>query len=684
MSRSLTVGVRQGQPQGGGASSYGTRCCPLLSYAPDRITSAVLTVLEVGNTAKQRDLWSPPILNISLSASKFEDSLTTGMPSISDMFKRVVQKQATQASAAGEGCSREREAGTSRVALSDSMVMGGSVRAGETMDGACNGSDSSSTRSRLDSGATHRHEGGILAYLTEEQSRRETSNVTTVLEDSDPDDPGEINQKKIEKDTSPGNSFFKKFLMRKRSSANEQGPHSESIRNSNLKGSSVSYEDDDSCDAAINLLVDQLDADSDDEGSSFKRDLELNPISKNRPNSSVCEAETTPQEVYEVSTDSDEDSSRPLPGASKTTNALKVSNSNHNAEPCDEDHEYESNQKTVSDKERKSEDCPRLLTTSTSAPPVSVSELFPDLDSVDESLLSLLPADLRRAVAQALVKHKADQAGKEALRKTGIWRYMNKQDSNRGSDSERGREDLKMNEGRVKANLSISSSSHESKPKSRDVNNSKSESSSSKGGGIEKYMTQQVRDERAEGKSPFTENSHKNASCSRTKDSIKQPGVDIIHAGCSINIAKFSRVDGNCSETSTSIHQTDDSEASTFNKQTDKRNNHEEDVNVGTSNGTNIPQETIDCDRCGAPVPLTDIEEHLDYHVALDLQKQFGGGVSAVTPSRGSIAGGASDRSALGTSKNSTQAKPGKRKLSSKTTTPEAKKNRTLDTFFKK
>lgn len=82
----LVVSVRKVGQEGGTS-----RSCPLVTYDAARVAKdalAALTKLNTSSTTASGDVWSPPLTNISLAATKFRDSVEDGSQEISKFLVR--------------------------------------------------------------------------------------------------------------------------------------------------------------------------------------------------------------------------------------------------------------------------------------------------------------------------------------------------------------------------------------------------------------------------------------------------------------------------------------------------------------------------------------------------------------------------------------------------------------------
>ncbi|KAA0199456.1 hypothetical protein HAZT_HAZT001555 [Hyalella azteca] len=401
VARTLTVSFRVGggqdQNNSYGANS-GTRSCPLPSYAPERIATVTMTILAPYNTAKSGDLWTPPLLNIGLSAGKFDDFLSSGMPSISDMFKKAAHRR-----------SRSQDAGPSTGAEND-------VKYNIDMDSTAQ-CETENNRENIENKAevsTKKNDEkplhGIMNYFKDvkdaKESRASTSTATTKSTSA-------VNA------SGEKNSFFRNFIMRKEMSRSSGLSVKDSITSINSLGKS----DDDSCEA-LSMLVQELE-DSDDEEIKLSNDLKTKKILTSSTPAKKCDDLDSSAE-YDASTDYDEDELIQYDGQNKNkadallgADSLVDQDMTHLIAKRIEETSCV-NYDVVSSKaneENLSLDLPTACSSLTTRNVVnvvtdgrvSVEELFPNLDEVDESILPHLPVDLRKAVQLALMKHKAER-----------------------------------------------------------------------------------------------------------------------------------------------------------------------------------------------------------------------------------------------------------------------------------
>ena len=301
---------------------------------------------------------SPPLHNISLSAGKFEDSLTTNMPKIQDMFKKVAEKQA-----AGP-------AHPSLIAHQSPVI-------------------AENSQPPLPK--------GIMSYFVKSEGDKTLNPTVNENASVDKNESEAAILDSSTKDTKK--SFFQRFLMKKTDSCTTNESIS-SAEETNLEAAE-NFED------AIDILVDQLDSDAE----------EVEDNTKSGYSDSIYDAST--DEEQELNTNQRMTSVQsPQPSTSKVCDGKEKGIDKFFAS-------------AASSSNISSTDC------------VSVTELFPDLGAVDESVIPLLPPNLQRAVKDAVQRHKAEAAGKAALKSSSkLWKYMKDSTVNQNKETKEKRNNL--------------------------------------------------------------------------------------------------------------------------------------------------------------------------------------------------------------------------------------------------
>ncbi|XP_047737006.1 DNA polymerase eta isoform X2 [Hyalella azteca] len=622
VARTLTVSFRVGggqdQNNSYGANS-GTRSCPLPSYAPERIATVTMTILAPYNTAKSGDLWTPPLLNIGLSAGKFDDFLSSGMPSISDMFKKAAHRR-----------SRSQDAGPSTGAEND-------VKYNIDMDSTAQ-CETENNRENIENKAevsTKKNDEkplhGIMNYFKDvkdaKESRASTSTATTKSTSA-------VNA------SGEKNSFFRNFIMRKEMSRSSGLSVKDSITSINSLGKS----DDDSCEA-LSMLVQELE-DSDDEEIKLSNDLKTKKILTSSTPAKKCDDLDSSAE-YDASTDYDEDELIQYDGQNKNkadallgADSLVDQDMTHLIAKRIEETSCV-NYDVVSSKaneENLSLDLPTACSSLTTRNVVnvvtdgrvSVEELFPNLDEVDESILPHLPVDLRKAVQLALMKHKAERVGKPALNETGIRRFMKKVENCGNRTHNFIGESLASTENRTPL-----------------IENKATETRSATG--IMRYLKDQTpRTTNVTYPSEASAGPSNQGSTNCTEINDFRPYIQ------TKSLFKANAITPTRLESLPTDNVKSNKPVKTVTTiDLDVNNKFEEECSTK-------------CELCGERISFSDLAEHSDYHLAFDLQKQLGGTAAG------------EDRAFSSNTELTRQNK--KRKIS----VPEHKKNKTIDSFFNK
>ncbi|CAL4120896.1 unnamed protein product, partial [Meganyctiphanes norvegica] len=381
--------------------------CPLPSYVSEKICSIALSLINHTNTAHDHR-WVPCIKNISLSAGKFEDSTGSGSHNIQDMFKKAASIASTQRS---------------------NFIR--SSQFGEDMNLTLN----SSISTILEEKKVHKSKMGPLQSMLEKQLLLQESFTTT------PD----TTVKDFEEKPKTTKSFFKQFMIRKKLEQNDDTSDNVIVNNNEDQGITVDGEESED---ELDLLVSHLEDDS----SSGKK--EYWPHSQDKSDSDAA---------YDAPTDIDSSfnskrtnsSSQDLFADDESSNYVLEQDennslgpeSNFNARPG-EDLEINSLNQTKFDEKMK----------------ISVSELFPDLDSIDESIFPMLPVELRTEVEKALKQHRAKATSDNIIKKTGIWKFVSKsptkQDSKPSTSSCEGNSRYELESSKSAANVVLKDQEH--------------------------------------------------------------------------------------------------------------------------------------------------------------------------------------------------------------------------------
>lgn len=237
----------------------------------------------------------------------------------------------------------------------------------------------------------------------------------------------EYNPKKP-KDISTGssNSFFRNFLMRRQQMKSADVSEEQETLTTNSNPSTEKIEIDGSAEesenADLDLLVSQLEETENGEEAIGDQD-----------NNSEIDSSSDDDSIYQASTDVD---SSFLTQNDASQDLFTDYDVNHEEKEALNLHR-EVNEVNIDllDNREEGRTCNVHLgeeaetgynlsfeTNATVKSKVSVHELFPDLDNFDESLLPMLPSDLKTEVEKALAAHKARTDVKQ--KKTGLWKYV--------------------------------------------------------------------------------------------------------------------------------------------------------------------------------------------------------------------------------------------------------------------
>lgn len=577
--------------------------------------------------------------------------------SISDMFKKVAQKQANTSTG-----------------VPDQPSIGGDFQTLVSDIALVHGSEAGPSTSRAK---------GITAYFSNGPSEKKeeigSTKRTSLYSDLNTNNSAVSERTKDSDDSNPGNSFFKNFLMKKKLTSASDLSENETLKKH--LPSDRTYTDEDSCDAALSFLASILDASTDEREEQEDRptntqELEHKPIKL----SQLQEEYTAEESAYDETTDEDNSIATEEDTNAKATNTTititKIEkNSTFDAksinQSCSDKFNESSNSlntnSELSNRKSTSVNGSTISTTgkassahpTKSVPPsssaalqldpvvlTSVSELFPDLGDVDESLLPHLPPDIRRAVTAALQQYRAEQTGKKAIRKTGIWKYMRRDncvDQRELTDAYKS----KKSAADAIPEKSVRCSSQTS---TTDISISAPEID------IRKFM----KDKQS------SSGSHVN----RNKD-LANKGSPRPIFGIGIS-SKTTLLDKPLSSNTINISTSKENYQSLprINKHVDRKivddvSGSIPDASLNCTSDAPIASDSeesagdmIECDRCKRMIRLTAVAEHFDYHVAMDMQSEING-TSGTDPA------------------------VNKRKLSIDNKT-EKKRNKTIDSFFKK
>ncbi|XP_069982500.1 DNA polymerase eta isoform X2 [Penaeus vannamei] len=367
-----------------------SRSCSLPSYSAERITQVAISLIQHTNEAPPKDsVWSPAIKNISLSAGKFEDWAGASSGSIQEMFKKVAKANITS---------------TVPSSLVTDWLMDESLTNKENKRTQYSSHDLSMESNLV-------HEVSPLA-------KENTSAKTKLI----PEDNLEYNPKKPQ-DVGAGssNSFFRNFLLRRQQmKAGDVNDDKETLTNSVPGADKIQVDEsaEESENADLDLLVSQLEENENEEEVDSGQDNN-GEIDSNSDDDSIYQASTDVDSSFATQNDGSQDlfMDYDVSNEEKANKQLHIEIDEANIDPLDN---FEEAERSLDGLQGEAQIGHNFETHSGSK--VSVHELFPDLDNFDESLLPMLPSDLRTEVEKALAAHKAKTEVKQ--KKTGLWKYV--------------------------------------------------------------------------------------------------------------------------------------------------------------------------------------------------------------------------------------------------------------------
>lgn len=399
--KTLTVSVRL---DGDAKFTSLSRSANLPAYCAERITRVAISLIQHTNKAPPKNgLWIPSIKNISLSAAKFEDWTGSGSGDIQEMFKKAVKNPKTTTKV----LDFEEKSNSDQDTSLASPVKDAVTSVLKTPNSSLAKNEKLGTSPKVNKG---------LASPKESGSSKSSPMVS--------------------------NSFFKNLLQRRVNqqstvaadplpSASEKHngtelpeendiPEAESTNNHETEGKS-------DLDVLASLL-------SDDDGETCLSEDDL-PCGQQ-----IKDEGDSDSSVYDAATDIDSSFSSEykdrLQGSQDLfveDDPVLVNRSSENVDktpskqsgvdaPCcaSKPHTKDVSPRKVSPLKSCQESEMNHSLKSLESAKVSVQELFPDLDNVDESILCMLPKELKLEVERALKDYKT----KNQQKKSGMWKYV--------------------------------------------------------------------------------------------------------------------------------------------------------------------------------------------------------------------------------------------------------------------
>ncbi|KAK7027299.1 hypothetical protein SK128_005092 [Halocaridina rubra] len=377
--KTLTVSVRI---DGDDRFTSMSRSSTLPSYSAEKLARVALSLIQHTNQAPSKDhVWSPSLKNISLSAGKFEDWTGTGSADIQELFKKV--RQSAKHNEEGSFCVSPNK--------------------------------------------------GVKSQKKHVQTDNERSSMTEFSERGFGVQKVDV-YKPSTSHPKHSNSFFRNFILK----------HENNSNSSDIKSISSSVSDDnrdENVDRADSLS--KRHHDSDNESKQNALDLLISCLSDE--DSDQCEGNNCEEKSDNDSDDSAYDAATDVDSGDVDTKVIQ-SSPDIFAEQITVDSTSRSTLGSTT--ERALPGCSKAIQVGdfsrncssekgSETSPISVKELFPDLDNVDESLLSFLPKELKLEVQEALKLHRT----KTREKKLGIWKFIN---CNPVLHSERGNSSRKL------------------------------------------------------------------------------------------------------------------------------------------------------------------------------------------------------------------------------------------------
>ncbi|KAG7159912.1 DNA polymerase eta-like [Homarus americanus] len=430
--KTLTVSVRLDSDERWCSLS---RSCGLPSYSAERITRLGISLIQHTNQASPRDPgWTPVIKHIGLSAGKFEDWEGASSGNIQDMFKKAAMNKSLRdeklnSSTCNDGMPEHSDSGSFKP-----VTVECSSKISETS--VCTSYKSCENTDKMENDVPSRSSWNNKINEQSVLSPDSTEHIPEVTKDSH-----EISSK----------SFFKNFLLRKKKyieinstdfTRERDGDESEILYNDD-NSEKTQKEAENSDENDLDLLVSFID----EEESECSRSSESVTASDKK---SGVKDSTATQDKSVVCESPDLFGSQDSEGSGKMILEDKDRINKNDSEKIRSTHKGENQNekpKPISDGptgsplennllekpvENNTTSCGQELHKDKNVQnsKISAKELFPNLDNYDESLLPLLPQDLRLEVERELIKHKNKQE-KQFAKKLEILKYVNGSPSKR-------------------------------------------------------------------------------------------------------------------------------------------------------------------------------------------------------------------------------------------------------------
>lgn len=464
--KTLTVSIRL---DGDERWSSLSRSGGMSSYSAERISRLGISLILHANQALPKDpAWMPAIKNISLSAGRFEDWEGACSGNIQDMFKKVTLNKSLASRREKIHCNPCKEetfvgeiSGTSK----PPPIVQSSTISAESLSGNCKPNEEFITqvqdnvvkeRSSIISCSLDLHQKSGANVTSSESLYEETKNIHKIS----------------------SNSFFKNFLLKKQKIENactnlikedkkdhasfetlEECNNTEEEEEAACSINSTESQDDRCNKSNLDLLVSFI-----DEMQSNSNDKVIENKVAEVVGTDVCHSINTQETAVCVSPDLfSSEKTDDLLEEVQPRDCLRNSGGAKIISCTKKATLIPSSQVVAAETERKLSINTNYTLTSSLSPninspgqelqqhmqetkncsdvqnsTISVKELIPDLDSFDDSLLPLLPKDLRLEVEKELTLHKA-KSKKMFVKKSGILKYFSESPSKCTTD-------VKMNE----------------------------------------------------------------------------------------------------------------------------------------------------------------------------------------------------------------------------------------------
>ncbi|XP_068248234.1 DNA polymerase eta-like isoform X2 [Palaemon carinicauda] len=401
--KTLTVSVRL---DGDARFTTLSRSANLPAYCTERITRVALSLIQPTNKASPKSgLWTPSIKNISLSAGKFEDWTGSGSGDIQAMFKKARENPRT--SAKSVDC--EEKSNNNQVSSGlPSPVKDAVTYPLKTLQSNLGKSEkvgSSQKVNKRKSGnlknspiASNSFFKNLLQRRINQQSTVATDSVSSSSENHTAvelqGENNDIHQIENESDDKQDNGDAPFHEVVNESNDENEEKSDLDMLVSFLSDEDVESEDDLTCGQNSKVEVDS-DSSVYDAATDIDSSFSSECIERLQQSQDLFE-EADP--VLKTATKlSGKDVLCHIPASSISVSPEKMSS----LKSCNNSlNNHDSKNKLGNEK-------------------VSVEELFPDLDNVDESVLSLLPKELQIEVETALKDYK-----EKKQKKAGMWKYV--------------------------------------------------------------------------------------------------------------------------------------------------------------------------------------------------------------------------------------------------------------------